>query len=519
LCSQKKRYYYLGREDAQPTSTIYGVISGASPNASAIEGVEGGRITYGQLRANAQRIVGFLNSSGFRRNDRIAIPMPSGPVLAVALASVASGFTAIPINPEFKPSEFEKYLLDLHPKAVLTLAGTMQQQNRIAEDLGIETMGLFADRSPGAGAFSLSCPETANRAEPDFTRPDDTILVLLTSGTTALPKKIPWTNRNMHWGIRYCNEGTELGPSPRMLFFAPLFHASGMIILWRALFSGGTAICGREFEPSEFFRWLDETRATQFFASPARQQSILKMAGEHMDVIARSALRWIMSGTTTSNKEILERTERTFKVPVIDSYGSTETIVIGFSPLPPRKSKYGAIMPCVPELAIHDENGRSLPSGRTGEIAVRGPQIFKGYEEDPEANAQVFVNGWLRTGDLGLIDGEGYLHLKGRVKDIINKGGEKISPLEIDEALMEHPSVLDALTFPVPHQSLGEDVDAAVVLRPDRKAGEFELRAFLFQRLAYFKVPTRLVFVDEIPKGPTGKASRRDMAKALGLDE
>jgi acyl-CoA synthetase (AMP-forming)/AMP-acid ligase II len=179
--------------------------------------------------------------------------------------------------------------------------------------------------------------------------------------------------------------------------------------------------------------------------------------------------------------------------------------------------RLGALKPVAPEIEIMDENGNELRQGELGEIAVRGPTVFKGYEDDAEANKAAFVDGWFRTGDLGYFDGEGYLHVAGRVKEMINKGGEKVAPQEIDNTLMEHPAVADAVTFPVPHQTLGEDVNTAIVLRGGEQVTEGELRSFLFDRLTYFKVPTRIIFVKAIPKGVTGKANRSDMARMLGF--
>jgi acyl-CoA synthetase (AMP-forming)/AMP-acid ligase II len=493
------------------------MISGATPASSAIEGVDGRRMTYGQLKANARKIVSSLNAAGFRRNDRISVALPNGPELAVAMVSVASGFTAVPMSPDLKEEEFERYLSALRLKAVLAKAGTVPRH--MLSKFGLDVFELAPDSSPEAGAFSLSSPSFRNQdlAEPEFTEPKDTVLVLMTSGTTALPKRIPITNGNFYWGILQNSRDGTIDSTTRLLIFFPLTHAAGAISLWRSILNGGTVICPHEMNPVNFYQWLDNTQANAFFAAPPVHQIILDMAENHKDSIARSDLRWLMTGSASIRKDIMEKMEETFKAPVIEAYGSTETIGIGFSPLPPRKHKYAAVMPVVPGLEILDDKGKALPVGALGEIAVRGPNVFSGYEDDPEENARVFSNGWFRTGDLGFMDGEGYLHLGGRVKDIINKGGRKISPAEVDEALMDHPAVSDALAFPVPHPTLGEDVDAAVVLRTDRKVTEGELRAFLFQRLEYFKVPTRIVVVREIPKGPMGKVNRQEAARALML--
>lgn len=507
----------MPQESTPPAMTFLEMISKAPPGASAIEDVNGGKMTYGQLKANAHKVVGFLNNAGFKKTDRIAIIMPNGPQLAVTIVSVASGFTAMPINPDYKAPEFENYLLALHPKALLTKAGTMSWQMEIARNLGLETLELIPSGGNEAGAFSLGGPDKSDLVEPEFTRPDDTVFVFLTSGTTSLPKRIPLTNANICWSLHYLNRDGALDSRSRFLIFFPFFHAGGTLTFCRSISNGGTAICTAGSQPTQFYRWLDETKPTAYTAAPAIHQMILEMAKDHRDAIACSSLRWIMTGSASMPSSVVQRMEETLNVPVIEAYGSTEVYGIGTSPLPPKKRKYAAVIPCVPELAVMDEQGRPQPVGTLGEIAVRGPNVFGGYEEDSEANAKTFFNGWYKTGDLGQMDEEGYLHLCGRVKDLINKGGEKISPFEVDEALMGHPAVLEAITFPVPHTTLGEDLDAAVVLRLDQKVSEYELRKFLFERLADFKVPTRILFVMEIPKGSTGKASRQEIARVLGF--
>ena len=212
--------------------------------------------------------------------------------------------------------------------------------------------------------------------------------------------------------------------------------------------------------------------------------------------------------------------ESAFDVPVIEAYGMTEAAhQIAINPLPPGRRKPGSVgLATGPEVAIMDPVGRLLPAGRTGEIVIRGTTVTRGYEDNPEANHSAFIEGWFRTGDEGSLDEDGYLHLTGRIKEIINRGGEKISPREVDEVLLDHPAVAQAVAFSIPDPQLGEEIAAAVVLRTGAAASEKQLQEFAAGRLADFKVPRRVLFVPEIPKGPTGKMQRIGLAQALGVN-
>jgi acyl-CoA synthetase (AMP-forming)/AMP-acid ligase II len=211
--------------------------------------------------------------------------------------------------------------------------------------------------------------------------------------------------------------------------------------------------------------------------------------------------------------------EKVFSVPVVEAYGMTEAAhQIACNPLPPGTRKPGSVgLAAGPDVTIMDDAGAILPPGATGEIVIRGPNVTPGYQNNPDANASAFTHGWFRTGDQGFIDDENYVHLTGRLKEIINRGGEKISPREVDDVLMEHPAVAQAVTFAIPHDKLGEDVAAAIVLGENMTADEHEIRKFVAERLVSAKVPRKVLFLDEIPKGPTGKLQRIGLAEKLGL--
>jgi acyl-CoA synthetase (AMP-forming)/AMP-acid ligase II len=248
-------------------------------------------------------------------------------------------------------------------------------------------------------------------------------------------------------------------------------------------------------------------------------QAIRARAARNQEIVQRSRLRLIRSSSSSLPPQVMAELEATFRCPVIESYGMTEAAhQMASNPLPPRVRKPGSVgVAAGPEVATMDEQGKLLARGEIGEVVIRGPNVTPGYEANPEANQKAFTNGWFRTGDQGVIDSDGYLQLTGRLKELINRGGEKISPLEVDVVLMDHPAVQQCVTFAMPHDKLGEEVAAAVVLREGQSCTERELRDFAAQRLADFKVPRKIVLVPENPKGATGKLQRIGLAGKLGL--
>ncbi|MCJ7628025.1 MAG: AMP-binding protein, partial [Longimicrobiales bacterium] len=289
-----------------------------------------------------------------------------------------------------------------------------------------------------------------------------------------------------------------------------------------ASFSAGASVfCTPGFNALKFFGWLKEADPTWYTAVPTMHQTILARADRNREIIDTARLRLVRSSSSSLPPQVLTQLEETFGAPVIEAYGMTEAShQMASNPLPPRARKAGTVgIAAGPEVAIMDDSGRLLSPGSLGEIVIRGPNITGGYENNPTANTTSFTEGWFRTGDQGVMDGEGYLTITGRLKEIINRGGEKISPREVDEVLMDHPAVQQVVTFAIRHDKLGEDVAAALVLREGAEATEAELRAFAAGRLAPFKVPRTLLILDEIPKGPTGKLQRIGLAAKLGLEE
>jgi pimeloyl-ACP methyl ester carboxylesterase len=351
--------------------------------------------------------------------------------------------------------------------------------------------------------------------------PDALALLLHTSGTTSRPKLVPLTHANICLSARNNVDTLQLGPDDRSLGIMPFFHVHGLIrTVVSAISAGGTVICTPGFQAPYFLSWLGTYRPSWYTATPAIHQAILSQAAQQGELPVRSTLRVIRTGSAAIHANLLADLERVFGVPVVAGYGMTETSgQITSNPLPPRLRKSGSVgLAAGPDVAVFDERGVELGSGQVGEIVVRGPSVMNGYLGDEEANRAAFAGEWLRTGDQGYRDEDGYFFLTGRLKEIINRGGEKISPYEVEHALLEHPAVAQAIVFAVPDRQLGETVGAAVVLRPGAaEPGQKALREFAAGRLAFFKVPQRIVFVNELPKGPTGKPQRVGLAERLGL--
>jgi amino acid adenylation domain-containing protein len=471
-------------------------------------------LSYSGLLAQVDRTVAALNAKGIGRGSRVACVLPNGPEMAAAFLSVAAGAVCAPLNPAYREAEFDFYLSDLEPKAMIVERGATSPAIAAAQARGIEILYLQPLEKEPAGSFCIEGP-----AEGPFEAAEagDVALVLHTSGTTSRPKQVPLSNANLCHSAANIRRALELTAADRCLNVMPLFHIHGLAAaVLASLASGASVVCTPGFYAPRFLEWLDEFEPTWYTAVPTMQQAILARAGGER----RSSLRVIRSCSAALAPQVMAELERVFSVPVIESYGMTEAAhQMASNPLPPGRRKPGSVGRAAgPEIAIMDQAGDLLGACQTGEIVIRGLNVTAGYANNPAANQSGFSGGWFRTGDQGRLDEEGYLFISGRTKEIINRGGEKISPREVDEALLEHPAVAQALAFAIPDTRLGEDVAAAVVLKPDAAATEGGLREFTSRRLADFKVPRRIIFLDEIPKGPTGKPQRIGLAAKLGLD-
>jgi len=478
--------------------------------------------THAELAAFIESTRSRLRALGIGRGDRVAIVLPNGPEMAAAFVAVAGAATTAPLNPAYRLDEFAFYLEDLRAKAVLVAADESGPIIEAAARTGTAVLHAVVPDGAPAGQFLIE-GEPVGPASPDGpATAADVALILHTSGTTSRPKIVPLSHANLAASARHIGATLALGPEDRVLNIMPLFHIHGLVAaVSSSLAAGGSIYATPGFNALRFFAWMEDAKATWVTAVPTMYQALLPRAERNAEVIARHPLRFLRSSSSSLPPQVMQALEETFGCPVIESYGMTEaTHQMASNPLPPRPRKPGSVgLAAGPEVTVRDEAGAEVPRGTVGEICIRGPNVTAGYENNPAANEAAFTDGWFRTGDQGYMDEEGYLYITGRLKELINRGGEKIAPREVDEVLMDHPAVAQAVTFAVPHEKLGEEVAAAIVLRPDCDPvpDAPAIRAFVARRLADFKVPRTILFLDEIPKGPTGKLQRIGLAKTLGL--
>ena len=500
--------------------TISEFLKVGADEAPALSAPGGTPLTYLALRALIADVTRSLASRGIGPGDRVGIVLDNGPEMAAAFLSIGSAATAAPLNPSYRAEEFEFYLTDLRAKLLIVAAGKDTPAVSVAQKLGIPVASLTAHPERGSGTFSLQYEGDAPDAGPiREVTPDDIALVLHTSGTTSRPKIVPLAHKNIAASASNIRTTLALTSNDRGLVIMPLFHIHGLIAALSApLSAGGEVCCSPGFNALKFFAWLDEVKPTWYTGVPTMHQAILLRAPGNAEIVKRHRLRFLRSSSSALPPTVIAELERTFGVPVVEAYGMTEaTHQMASNPLAgPRKP--GTVGPSGgPEIRVVDETGTTVPPGHTGEIVIRGPNVMTAYENNPKANADAFYDEWFRTGDQGTMDEDGYVSITGRLKEIINRGGEKISPREVDEIIMNHPAVHQCVTFAMPHEMLGEDVAAAVVLRQGSAATDKELREFVSGRLAPYKVPRKILILTEIPVGATGKLQRIGLAQKLGL--
>ncbi len=498
--------------------TLYDLVARANPGSIAFTAPERQHLAYGDLKDLIDRTVSSLNAMGLGRGDKVAIVLPNGPEMAAAFVAMASCVTTAPLNPAYREDEFAFYLEDLKARALVVDQGSTSPALAAAQRLGLAVIELAAGSL--AGDFTLAPARSGKPQAPGRAGADDVALVLHTSGTTSRPKIVPLSHANLAASAGNIVRTLSLTAADRCLNIMPLFHIHGLVAAILATLSAGASVCCTPgFNALKFFAWMDEAAPTWYSAVPTMHQAILARAERNRAVIDRHPLRFIRSSSASLPAPVLADLERAFACPVIEAYSMTENAhQMTSNQLPPGKRKPGFVgVAAGPEVAVMAPDGRLLGALEEGEVVTRGPNVTRGYESNPAANEAAFAHGWFHTGDQGFMDEDGFLKITGRLKEIINRGGEKVAPVEVDEVLMDHPAVHQAVTFALPHDKLGEDVAAAIVLKDGMTVDERVLRDFASRRLADFKVPRKIVFVPEIPKGATGKMQRIGLAQKLGL--
>lgn len=505
-------------------NTILALIEAGADSNPAIAGIDRAPFLYADLRQQVTQTAATLNGLGIGRNDRVAIVLPNGPEMAAAFVCLAACTTTAPLNPAYTRDEYEFYLSDLGARALLVEKGSDSAAVDAAKSLGIQVLYLDVANDAPAGAFSVTASEGNDYPAAERTGlagPDDIALILHTSGTTSRPKIVPLSQRNLCASAANIRETLVLESGDICLNIMPLFHIHGlMAAILATLASGASVCCTPGFNAHRFFRWFKAVRPTWYTAVPTMHQAILLVGAGKEHLLETSRLRFIRSSSSSLPPQVLAELEDMFDVPVVEAYAMTEAAhQMTSNQLPPGVRKPGTVgCAAGPEVAIMSEaESALLKQGKTGEVVIRGPNVTAGYENNPAANEECFVDGWFRTGDQGVMDEAGYLTITGRLKEIINRGGEKISPREVDDVLMDHPAVQQVVTFAMPHKMLGEEVAAAVVLNDGQDADEADIRNFAAEHLAGFKVPRKVLIIDEIPKGATGKLQRIGLAEKLGL--
>lgn len=507
------------------SQTVSALIAAHDANAPAIGAPDREWLTYGGLRGLAASVTETLHDLGIGRGDRVAIVLPNGPEMATAFFTIAHVATTAPLNPAYREEEYEFYLEDLQAKALVVAADYDGPALPAARKFGVAIVRLSFDAAGPAGAFTLSAENKLGECDKAAPAADDVALILHTSGTTSRPKIVPLLQSNVCASARNIHKSLALTPDDRCLSVMPLFHIHGLIAAVCASLAAGAQIsCAPGFNALRFYALLDAIKPTWYTAVPTMHQAILARAERNSEVIANANLRFLRSSSASLPAPVMEALVKTFGAPVVEAYGMTEAAhQMCCNPLPPLAQKPGSVgVAAGPEVRIANEaEDRLLDPSATGEIVISGPNVTPGYEGNPKANESAFFQAdgkrWFRTGDQGAFDSEGYLNLTGRLKEIINRGGEKISPLEVDAVMLGHAEIAQVVCFAVPHDKLGEDIAAAVVLKEGSTLDERAIRDFTAQHVADFKVPRSVVLLDEIPKGATGKIQRIGMAEKLGL--
>lgn len=497
----------------EEAGTLAALLRAGAPAHPAVVVPDGGTtLNFGALEEAVGGLAGVLAAAGAERGDRVALVLPNGPDFLQALLAVAwIGAAAAPLNPSYTRDEYSFYLEDLAPRLLLLPPGEIPAARAAVPESTQVADVLVQDGRPAA--LDLRGNSLRRGRTFEAARPEDTALLLHTSGTTSRPKQVPLLHRNLTASARMIASHYRLDSSDVSYCAMPLFHVHGLVAsALGALAAGGSVVLPARFSARRFWRQAGPHGVTWLSAGPTIHEMVLERSVPDAGV---GNLRFLRSCSSALSPSLMARLEDHYAVPVLEAYGMTEAShQISSNPLPPAP-RYPASVGVATgtEISIVDEEGRHRAPGEAGEVVIRGPGVTPGYLNNPEANSEAFFDGWFRTGDLGVLDESGYLRLKGRLKEMIIRGGENISPYEVEDVLLVHAAVDDAVCFGVPNDKYGEEVAAAVTLSGETTTGQ--LTAWCRDRLAPFKVPRTIHVVDEIPRTPTGKLQRRRVAEII----
>jgi len=482
-----------------------------TPHAIALAAPGKEPLNYSGLWRHVSAMSEAFLRAGIRPGSVTPLALPNGPAFVTAALAITLQSACAPLDLGLTKDEYRLYLPRIGGSTLIFEAGKIGPAIEVARELKMRLIAIRSLPDAPAGVFSVDNVEGPDREM--LGRQTDAAFLLLTSATTAAPKVVPWSRSNVRAAVSQDSRALEMTSADRFLSLMPLCHASGLYTLLTYLFAGASVYCPSSFEIASFLDTLQVFRPTSFSAGPAVHRVVLAHAQKAPDFFHRIPLRYVRSAGAPPQPGMLAKLEELLGAPVLDSYGLTE--MVGATRSTPTFRRPGSVGKAIDgEMAIMDDSGRLQPPETEGEVVLRGPMLMSGYLDDAAANDAAFAeNGWFRTGDIGRLDHEGYLFLVGRRKEIINRGGKKISLPEVDNVLAAHPAVAEVAAFAVPHRTLGEDLAAAVVLRLDVEATELDLRRFAAEHLADYKVPRRIAFVENIPRTTLGKAKRSALAE------
>jgi long-chain acyl-CoA synthetase len=464
-------------------------------------------VPYGVLADAAARVAGWLGALGVRPGDRVAVSLPNIPQMPIIYYGILwAGGVVVPMNPLYKGREFAYVLQDADAKAFFAWDGVGEEASKGAADAGVEYVSVSATEF---------VPELMTHEPGAFADRDDsdTAIVLYTSGTTGSPKGAELTHANMQRNAEISVGLVDTKPGDVVFGGLPLFHSFGQTVGMNAsVLAGATMTLIPRFEPTKALEILQRDKVTIMLGVPTMYVALL----QHPDKADYdlSSLRVCASGGASLPVEVLRGFEQAFGAVILEGYGLSETSPVASFNHADRERKPGSIGQPVDGVEfrlIDDEWNEITEVGAIGEIAIKGHNVMKGYLGKPDATAWAIRDGWFRTGDLARRDDEGYYYIVDRAKDMIIRGGYNVYPREIEEVLYEHPAVATAAVVGIPHPELGEEVAAAITLKPGTTATEEELREFCKERVAAYKYPRRVWVTSELPMGPTGKILKREI--------